>query len=235
MKKGIVLALVLTLFAAAVLHAHDAWVAKEGDVLAVMWGHGKSGPYKPEYVKIAKAYDASGKEIAVTIKPQETRAVLKPASAAALVTVAFHSGPVVVTPEGYKKITKSEAQKAGLVIKKSFKGESYTKNLWQWNDRFSKPLGGKMELLPLKNPLALKVGDKLPLQLFYNGKPLAGATVVAEGVEKDKLKTDPNGRAEIVIKKSGLNLVTAGLQTPTPNDPDADVLSERANIAFEVK
>lgn len=92
-----------------------------------------------------------------------------------------------------------------------------------------------MELVPLKNPLALKVGDTLPFQVFYNGKPLAGAAVRAEGVEKDALKTDPNGRAEIVIKKKGFQIVVANQKTPTPKDPDADVLSETANLTFEVK
>ena len=231
MKKCILLGLALTLFAASALYAHDTWVAKEADGLVVMWGHGKSEPYKPEYVKGAKAYSASGAEIPVTVKPQDTRALLAPAQAPALVMVVFNSGAWVKTPEGYKNVSKREAQN----VLQSMKGETHSKNLWQWSDGFSKPLGGKMELVPLKNPLALKVGDTLPFQVLYDGKPFAGATVRAEGVEKDALKTDPNGRAEIAIKKSGLNVVKATRKTDTPHDPDADVLNETANIAFEVK
>ena len=232
MKKAIVLALVLTLVSAAALYAHDTWVAKDGDLLVVKYGHGdKIDPYKPANVKEAKAYDASGKETQVTIKPQDTKAILVPAQTPALVAVVFKSGPFVKTPEGYKQVSKREATNVIL----SMKGETHSKNLWHWNDGFSKPLGGKLEIVPLKNPLALKVGDKLPFQALYDGKPLAGATVAAEGVEKDALKTDPNGRAEIVIKKSGLNVVKANRKTDTPNDPDADTLSEMANITFEVK
>ncbi|MEW6658924.1 MAG: DUF4198 domain-containing protein [Thermodesulfobacteriota bacterium] len=232
MKKTILLALALTLFSASALYAHDTWVAREGGDLVVKYGHGdKIDPYKPAYVKEAKAYDASGREMAVTIKPQDTRAVLAPAQAPALVTIVYNSGAWVKTPEGYKNVSKREAKD----VLQSMKGETHNKNIWQWSDRFSKPLGGKMELVPLKNPLSLKVGDTLPFQVIYNGKPLAGATVAAEGVEKDTLKTDLNGKAQIVIKKSGFNVVKANRKTPTPNDPDADTLSETANIAFEVK
>ena len=92
-----------------------------------------------------------------------------------------------------------------------------------------------MEIVPLKNPLTLKVGDKLPFQVMYEGKPLAGATVAAEGVRKDELKTDANGWAQVAIKKNGLNHVKVTRKTATPNNPDADILYETAHIAFDVK
>lgn len=232
MKKGMVLALILILVSAAALYAHDAWVAKDGNVLVVKYGHGdKIDPYKPSYVKGVKAYNASGTEIPIAVKGQETRAVLAPAQAPALIMLAFDSGAWVKTPEGYKNVSKREAKN----VLQSLKSQKYSKSFWQWNDLFSKPMGGKMELVPLKNPLALKAGEKLPFQVLYEGKPLAGATVAAEGVGKDALKTDANGRAEVVIKKSGLNVVSATRKTDTPNDPDADVLYESANITFDVK
>jgi nickel transport protein len=232
MKKGIVLALVLTLFFASALYAHDAWVAKDGDLLVVKYGHGdKIDPYKPTYVKGAEAYNASGTQIPMAVTAQETRAVLAPTQAPALILLVFDSGAWVKTPEGDKNVSKREAKN----VISSLKSQKYSKGIWQWNDGFSKPLGGKMELVPLKNPLALKAGDKLPFLVLYEGKPLAGAPVAAEGVGKDALKTDANGRAEVAIKKSGFNLVSATHKTDTPNDPDADVLYESANIAFEVK
>ncbi|WP_449243909.1 DUF4198 domain-containing protein [Desulfobacca acetoxidans] len=117
----------------------------------------------------------------------------------------------------------------------SIRAEIFKKNFWQWNDRFAKPLGGKMELVPLKNLLVLKVEDKLPFQVLYDSHPLPGAAVIAEGIEKDSLKADGNGRAEVIIKRDGLNVVKARRKTPTVNDPDADILIEIANISFSVK
>ncbi|MDD2901668.1 MAG: DUF4198 domain-containing protein [Syntrophales bacterium] len=232
MKKCMVLALVLTLVSAATLYAHDAWIAKDGGVLVVTYGHGdKTEPYNPAKVKNVKAFNTAGIVIPIAVKVQEGKAILAPAKAPALVTLFFDSGPWVQTPEGYKNVSKREAKN----VIKSLKSQKYCKGIWQWSDRFSKPVGSKMELVPLKNPLALKVGDKLPFLVVYEGKPLTGATVAAEGVKKDAVKTDPQGRAEIVITKKGLNIVGATRKTDTPKDPDADVLFESANLTFEVK
>ncbi|MBU4446983.1 MAG: DUF4198 domain-containing protein [Proteobacteria bacterium] len=234
MKKCLLFILALTLLSASALYAHDTWVAKEGDAFVVMNGHhGKGEPYKPAYVKGAKAYDASGKEIAVTLKPQDTRVLLTPAKEPALVTVIYAPGAWVKTPEGWKNLSKREAKNVNVI--ESGEWVKNVKHIYLWNERFSKPLGAKMEIVPLKNPLALKVGETLPLEVFYEGKPLAGAAVKAAGVGKDELKTDRNGRAEVPIKEKGLNLVVVTRKTTTPNNPDSDILYEAAHIAFEVK
>jgi len=232
MKRGILFAAVLSLLFANALYAHDVWVAKGAEGLVVKYGHGdKLDPYKPTNVTEAKAYDMSGKEVPVTVKPQDTRAILNAAQDPALVAVVFSPGVYVKTPEGYKNVSKREAKD----VIESTRSMTWNKNLWGWNDSFGKPLGGKMEIVPAKNPLSLKVGDALAFQVLYDGKPLAGATVSAEGVGKDTLKTDPNGRAQVVIKKTGLNVMKVNRKTATVKDPDADTLSETASIVFEVK
>ena len=232
MKKIIVIAAALTLLFIDLLSAHELWVAKEKGNLVVMFKHdGKSDPYKPEFVKIAKGFDSSGREVAVRVIPQGTRTLLAPAQPPALVSIVYSPGVYCKTPEGYKNISKRDAKDAI----ESIRAEIFNKNFWQWNDRFAKPLGGKMELVPLKNPLVLKVEDKLPFQVLYDGQPLPGAAVIAEGIEKDSLKADGNGRAEVIIKRDGLNVVKARRKTPTVNDPDADILIEIANISFSVK
>jgi nickel transport protein len=232
MKKCLLFILALTLLSALALYAHDTWVAKEGGVFVVMNGHhGKSDPYKPEYVKGAKAYDVSGKEIAVEVKPEQARVLLVPAQEPALLAIIYAPGAWVKTPTGWKNKSKREVKD----VIESGEWVKSVKQINQWGDRFSKPLGGKMEIVPLKNPLTLKVGDKLAFQAVYDGKPLAGATVKAAGVKKGEMKTDANGLAEVAIKKNGLNLVVVTRKTATPNNPDADVLYETAHIAFEVK
>ena len=231
MKKVVLFILALTLVLAATVSAHETYVAKEGAAYVIMHGHhGKSDPYNPQLMKAVKAFDASGKEIAVTRKPQEHKLTLTFAQNPALVEFVYDTGPRVKTPEGWKSMSKREAK--GLEARKWVK---CVKQINQWNKRFGHPLGGKMEIVPGKNPLALKVGDKLPFQVLYNGKPMAGATVSAAGVKRNTLKTDAHGRAVVVIKKSGLNTVGASQNTPTPNDPDADVLGEIATLVFKVK
>lgn len=232
MKKVILFILSLTLLFTVPLCAHDTFVAKEGGAYVLIHGHhGKSDPYNPQVMKGVKAYDAAGKEIAVTRKPEEKRLLVTLAQDPAVVVFVYDTGPRVKTPEGWKNMSKKEA-KGALESRKWLK---CVKQINQWSGGFSKALGGKMEIVPGKNPLALKVGDKLPFQVLYNGKPLAGAAVSAAGVEKNTLKTDANGRAEVTIKKSGLNIVGAMQNTPTPNDPDVDAVGEIATLVFQVK
>jgi uncharacterized GH25 family protein len=53
--------------------------------------------------------------------------------------------------------------------------EQYTKSLINVGEKdlinFDKPVGHKLEIIPLKNPKDLKKGDFLPLKVLFNGKP----------------------------------------------------------------
>lgn len=44
---------------------------------------------------------------------------------------------------------------------------------------YATPVGQRLEITPLRNPLALAAGDALPLTIVFDGKPLAGALVKA--------------------------------------------------------
>lgn len=235
MLKKMLVFLLLAVLAAPAAWAHNAWVEKTDEGYVVLYGHGeRHDPYKPEYVKEAKAYDASGAELGLKVTKRAADVLLSPSKAPAVITLVFDSGYYVKTPEGSKKISKRQAKKAKLDVLASVKSIKYSKNFWQWGDRFKRPLGEKMEIVPLKNPLALKVGQTLPIQALYKGKPLVGAAVRVEG-EKEEMKTDKDGKAEVPIRKSGQNLVKVSLKIPTPHDPDADTLSQSACITFEVK
>jgi nickel transport protein len=129
--------------------------------------------------------------------------------------------------------SKREAQN----VVESWKGATYNKNIWQWNDRFAKPLGGKMEIVPQKNPLALKVGDTLPLQVFYEGKPQEGLEINTgdHAADQKGVLTDKDGKTNVTIKKSGQQVIKATRKIPLQNDPDADFLRESATIVFTIQ
>lgn len=219
----------LSLLVPAGAAAHDVWVAPGEGKWVVMWGHGdKSDPYRPEQVQQVQAYDAAAQSVPVMVEAGNQQAFLRPQTRPAFISLVFASGPWVKTPEGYKNLSKREAKDA----LESFKSVTYNKNLWQWHPRFGQPLGGKMELVPLQNPLSLKPGDRLPIQVLYEGKPLAGVVVSAPGVEKGSLQTDAAGKALVPIQAKGLVVVKANQRTPTPQDPDADMLSETASLVF---
>lgn len=233
MKKSCWFLVIIMLVVVAGASAHDTWVAQEAEGLVVLRGHeGKGGDlYKPEYVKEAKAFDAGGKEQPIKIKAADQKALLPTDKPPALVAIVYHSGAWVKTPEGWKNISKREAKD----VLESAKGTTYSKNLFLWHDAFVKPVGAKMEIVPLKNPLSVKVGETLPVQVFYEGKPLPNIGLKGEGHGKAEVVTDAQGKAAVTLNRNGLFIISANLKTPTPNDPDADALSETANLTFTVK
>lgn len=229
---GIVGLLVLALV--SVVAAHDTWVGSTAAGWEVLRGHDGVGgdPYNPAYVKEARAYDAKGGKVGVKIQPAGDKAQLLPAREPALITIVYHSGAWVKTPEGWKNIAKREAK--GEILE-AVKGTFYSKNLFQWHDSFARPLGEVMEIVPLRNPLTLKVGDSLPVQVLYHGKPLAGLSLGTASHGPAAAVTDSQGQATVQITKPGLTIISGNLRTPLPNDPDADQHSETVNLTFVVR
>jgi nickel transport protein len=234
MKKCLMLTLTLTLLATSALQAHDLFINKKGSEFVVLFGHadtGKYSDYKMEYLKKVKAYDKNGNDVAAQITPHGQGAAVTSSKDPAVITLVYDPGFMVKTTEGYKNVSKRNAQN----IIESWKGATYNKNIWQWNDRFAKPLGAKLEILPLKNPLALKVGDNLPIQVFFEGKPAAGLVINSGDHAQKGMTTDKDGKANVTLKKSGLQVIKATRKIPLQNNPDADFLRESATIVFMIK
>jgi uncharacterized GH25 family protein len=103
---------------------------------------------------------------------------------------------------------------------------------------FDRPLGFTLELLPEKNPYALRPGDSLPVRLLLDGKPLGGALVHAQlhgqpGVTS-AARTGRDGRATLGLAKAGFWMVKAVDMGPAPAGTDADWQSLWASLTFEI-
>ena len=98
-------------------------------------------------------------------------------------------------------------------------------------------LGFTLELIPERSPYALRTGDELPVVLRYEGKPLAGALVMALHASGEKLATirsDAAGRVRVPLSRTGAWLVKAVHMVPAPAGVDADWESVWASLAFEL-
>lgn len=103
---------------------------------------------------------------------------------------------------------------------------------------FDAPLGFTLELIPRRNPYALRAGAELPLALLFRGKPLANALVVA--MSKDdpehavRARTDAHGRAALRLPRPGFWLIKAVHMEPAPRDSGADWESWWASLTFDL-
>jgi uncharacterized GH25 family protein len=99
-------------------------------------------------------------------------------------------------------------------------------------------LGFTLELVAQKNPYTLNAGANLPVSLFYEGRPLAGALVVAMNKQNPAAKltarTDNNGRVTFQLPEGGIWLIKAVHMVAAPAGANADWASFWASLTFEL-
>lgn len=114
----------------------------------------------------------------------------------------------------------------------------------QTNDA-ARPLGYPAEILLLKNPAAVKVGDTLSFRALLKGKPMAGQLVYASfdgfhghdtqggHINAVKLRTDAGGNGAFKVSKAGKRYITLiNMQKATG---DADYESNWSTVTFQVR
>jgi hypothetical protein len=89
---------------------------------------------------------------------------------------------------------------------------------------WEEPVGMALEIVPAKDPSALRAGDELPVRVLHNGKPLPRFSLYAVGAGMAKAvmrTTDPDGRATFTLTAPGPWLLKGTLLEPS-NAPDTD-------------
>lgn len=103
---------------------------------------------------------------------------------------------------------------------------------------YDRALGLELELVPEKDPYALKPEEALPVLLLYRGKPLDGALVVGmaspEASPARVSARTAGGRASLVLDRPGLWLIKAVHMVPAPEGSGADWESLWASLTFEL-
>lgn len=231
--------LVLVLLAGHAVLAHDTWIEKRDGEVLVLRGHsGKAEAYDPTLVKEAKAIDAKGQAVEMEIKKNKENAALVVKGSPVMIGALYDSGYWLKTTDGWKKATKREG-KGKYQIVQALKSKQYCKNVLASCPASTTPLGQSFEVVPQIDPVTAKAGEKLPIKVLLNGKPVEGAVVDTGGDHgsdaKNQLKTDKDGMAKVAIGKAGLQMVKASLTVPVKDDPDADVLHYASTVTFAVQ
>jgi hypothetical protein len=99
-------------------------------------------------------------------------------------------------------------------------------------------LGYILELVALNDPYARAVENNIEFQLFYRGQPAEGLLVQAftqeNPAEKQKVRTDADGKAVINVDAAGTWMVKAVNIQPIMGDPKAKWQSYWASYVFTV-
>lgn len=97
-------------------------------------------------------------------------------------------------------------------------------------------LGFPLELIAEQHSGRLRDGNALPLRLLYEGRPLAGALVVAIGhddpLRRITQRSDADGRVRLPLDQPGPWMIKAVHMRPAPADSGAEWESLWASLSF---
>ena len=102
---------------------------------------------------------------------------------------------------------------------------------------WAEPAGTGLEIVPEKDPTALRPGDEFPVRVLRNGKPLpefALNAVAAGEVKGETHRTDADGRVTFMLAKAGRWLLR-GTDIRKATGADADWESDFATLTLEVE
>ena len=96
--------------------------------------------------------------------------------------------------------------------------------------------GMPLELVAERNPYALKPGEKLPVRLYYLGKPIAGVQITAiaksDPETRHNQRTDAQGRVVFALPSAGPRLLNAVHMIEPKPGQDAHWFSYWASMVF---
>lgn len=98
-------------------------------------------------------------------------------------------------------------------------------------------VGLSLEIVPERDPYALKPGQSLPVRIFFEGRPLAGALVKLTNLDFDTRpvemhRSDPAGRASFNVPGHGAWLVNVIWTKPITGNPKADFETTFSSLTF---
>lgn len=215
--------------------AHSVWVAQRAGEWAVVLGEGAlDDAYRPAAVLQVLAQAGDGSEAGVIPQPRERNLVLQPAPNAATLGVRFEDGFWSQKADGQwvegSRLQVPDARKVGYY-------QMFSRTVIAPSSAPAKPLGLPLEIVPQTDPMALKPGGQLRIQVLLHGKPLAGAKVMADYLAASaspSVRTDRQGYASITVRSAGLSVIKVGHQVPRTDRREADENGYAATLAFSL-
>ncbi|MGY2291407.1 DUF4198 domain-containing protein [Pseudomonas sp. SDO5511_1_S431] len=213
--------------------AHGLWTEERRGNIEVIYGHGaEDDAFKPEKISGAWAYDLRGKLIPVTVQRLPDHARLQPLKPPASVAVALDNGMWSQTPDK-KWINQGRSQVPGAI--ESTHTFKYSLAIYQAGAKL--PALGKIKLLilPEVDPLTVGPGKPLPVRVLLDGKPAAGVKLIGDyrnAPNTLSAETDAQGRAKVVVRNEGLNVIAAQVEVPVDNNADVATRGLFSSLTF---
>ncbi|WP_122610827.1 DUF4198 domain-containing protein [Pseudomonas viridiflava] len=232
MHYGKSLLLIAALFTGQV-SAHGLWTEERRGNIEVIYGHGaEDNAFKAQKISGAWAYDASGKMIPVSVERLADHARLKPLKPPAVLAVALNNGMWSQTADK-KWINEGRSKVPGATeATQTFK---YSLAIYQPGAKLPKLEQIKLLILPEVDPLTVGPGKSLPVRVLLDGKPAAGVKLYGDyrsAPNTLSTETDKDGRAQVLVRNEGLNVIAAQIEVPVKGSVDVDSRGLFSSLTF---
>jgi uncharacterized GH25 family protein len=257
-------AVFVLLLSGASVAAHDLWIeptvflADAGKVVGVRLRVGQDlqgdpVPRDPDLINEFVVVEPTGRKPVVGRDGADPAGLLR-VSGPGLLVVGYRSNPspIVLTAEKFNQYIKDEgldavaAQRAlrhqtSAEAKEIFArcAKSLLLSGAPSEAQHDQALGFTLELVAERNPYVLRAGDELPVRLTYEGRPLAGALVIAlnrvDPAARMTARSDKDGRVRFRLPSSGFWLIKAVHMIPASAGSNAEWASFWASLTFDLK
>lgn len=232
MHYGKSLLLIAALFTGQV-SAHGLWTEERRGNIEVIYGHGaEDNAFKAQKISGAWAYDASGKMIPVSVERLADHARLKPLKPPAVLAVALNNGMWSQTADK-KWINEGRSKVPGATeATQTFK---YSLAIYQPGAKLPKLDQIKLLILPEVDPLTVGPGKSLPVRVLLDGKPAAGVKLYGDyrsAPNTLSTETDKDGRAQVLVRNEGLNVIAAQVEVPVRDSADVNSRGLFSSLTF---
>ncbi|GLH18887.1 nickel ABC transporter substrate-binding protein [Pseudomonas atacamensis] len=232
MHYGKSLLLIAALFTGQV-SAHGLWTEERRGNIEVIYGHGaEDNAFKAQKISGAWAYDASGKMIPVSVERLADHARLRPLKPPAVLAVALNNGMWSQTADK-KWINEGRSKVPGATeATQTFK---YSLAIYQPGAKLPKLEQIKLLILPEVDPLTVGPGKSLPVRVLLDGKPAAGVKLYGDyrsAPNTLSTETDKDGRAQVLVRNEGLNVIAAQVEVPVRDSADVNSRGLFSSLTF---
>jgi uncharacterized GH25 family protein len=215
------------------VEAHGLWTEQRRGNIETIYGHGaEDNAFKAEKISGAWAYDSHARMIPVTVERLDDHARLQPLKPPAVLAVALDNGPWSLTPDkqwinqGRSKVPNST---------KSLHTFKYSLAIYREGAELPKLDKLKMVIVPETDPLKVGPGKPLPVRVLIDGKPAAGIELIGDyrgAPHQVNATTASEGRAQVVVRNEGLNIIAAEVSLPVANDADIETRGLFTSLTF---
>ena len=246
----------IRIFSVTIASAHDMWIEIRdyappmGEEVTMTLGYDHYLPARnflpQDYLDEIYVLDTKGKRIDVKrYSDVEYKADANLNPAGNHLVVAAQKGRFwTKTTEGYQSGKSKKGLKDVISCTRSAKfGKAVVKVGDGGKGVIFKPVGHELEIIPLKDPATIRIGELLPVKILFKEKPVQNHLVLATyvGFSREKntfayaTKTNKEGVAVIKMLTAGAWLVTTHQEEAYPDASECDYYKLAASLTFEIQ